>query len=174
MISSSLQAYHSNELRIQMYTSSGDTISLNFSNEQNLLMQQKSDNEERLTHFTFSSMQSFQFHVESNGIDAQDRKEIDALMSIAQPFIDNFMSELANMKRTTPLHSVTKTLDSLFSPIKGQSQTYQNYAKNEIVKAFDNAAFQIEAFETILQEAQTFLEEVLHIFNADNPSTIYA
>ncbi len=173
MISSSLQAYHSNELRIQMYTSSGDTISLNFSNEQSLLMQQSKSDNQNSKHFTFSSIQSFQFQVESNGIDAQDREEIDALMRIAQPYIDNFMNELANTKQTTPLHSVTQALDNLFSPLKIQSQNHQNYVKNEIVNAFDNAAFQIESFENILQEAQTFLEEVLHLFDTTQ-STLYA
>ncbi len=173
MISSSLQAYHSNELRIHMYTSSGDTISLNFSNEQSLSMQQSKSDNHSSSRFTFSSIQSFQFQVESNGIDAQDREEIDALMRIAQPFIDNFMNELADTKQTTPLHSVTQALDNLFSPLKTQSHNHQNYTKNEIVKAFDNAAFQIESFESILQEAQTFLEEVLHTFDAHTPS-IYA
>ncbi len=110
MISSSLQAYHSNELRIQMYTSSGDTISLDFSNEQNLLMQHNSGNKEHLSQFSFRSIQSFQFQIESNGIDAQDKKEIDALMTIAQPFIDNFMSELANAQQTTPRHTITQAL----------------------------------------------------------------
>ncbi|RUM63949.1 MAG: hypothetical protein DSZ03_04790 [Sulfurimonas sp.] len=174
MISSSLQAYHSNELRIQMFTSSGDdTISLNFFREQSLSLQYKSDTDKRLTNVSFSSMQSFQFHIESDGIDDQDKKEIEALMTLAQPFIDHFMNELSDAKQTTPLHSVTKALANLFSPLQDQSQNHQNYAKREIVKAFDTAAFQIESFENILQEAQRFLEEVLHIFDADTPS-LYA
>ncbi len=173
MISSSLQAYHSSALRIQMYTSSGDTISLDFSKEQRLSMQQERSEQGRNTRFSFSSMQSFQFHVESNGIDTQDRKEIDALISIAQPFIDTFMSELADAKQTTPLFSLTQTLDNLFSPVKTQSQNHQNYTKREIVNAFDTALSSIESFENILQEAQRFLEEVLQIFDTET-TLLYA
>ncbi len=174
MISSSLQAYHSNELRIQMYTSSGDAISLNFSNERSLSMQQSRSDNHNSNRFTFSSIQSFQFHVDSNGIDAQDKKEIDALMTLAQPFIDDFLNELADMKQTTPLKTVATALDPLFSPLQYKSLDHQNYAKNEIVNLFDTTLSQMESFDTLLHEAQQFLEEVLHLIDNRADNTIYA
>ncbi len=165
MISSSLEAYRSHDLNIQMRTSSGDTISLDFSNEQSLSMQQTKDGNRSSSSLSFSSMQSFQFQIESNGIDAQDKKEIDAFMKIAQPYIDNFMKELSDGNQTTPLNKITKALDDIFSPLKLKSQNHQNHAKNEIVKSFDKAASQIDQFDKILKESQKLLENILKSFD---------
>jgi pyrroloquinoline quinone (PQQ) biosynthesis protein C len=148
-----------------MRTSSGDVISLDFANEQTLSMKQTKSSKESSSSFSFTSMQSFQFEVQSNGIDAQDKKEIKAFMKIAQPFIDNFMEELSSNKQTTPLNQVTKALDEIFSPLKEKDQNTRHHAKNEIVKTFDKSASQIDQFENILKESQQLLENVLNAFN---------
>ncbi len=77
-----------------MRTSSGDIINMDFSNAQALSMEQSQQDSTKSSSFSFASMQSYRFHMESNGIDKQDKKEIEAFMEIAQPYIDNFMKEL--------------------------------------------------------------------------------
>ena len=165
MISSSVDAYRSHDLNIQMRTSSGDAISLDFSNKQELSTQQTKDANGSSSSFSFSSMQSYSFKVDSNGIDAQDKKEIQAFMKIAQPYIDNFMKELSGGEQSTPRGQITKALNEVLTPLKGKGQDHQNHVKNEIVKVFDKAASQIEQFDKIFEESQKLLENVLDMFD---------
>ena len=77
---SSLDAYRSHELNIQMKTSSGDTLSLNFENSQSLSLNKKTTDTTKEQSFSFSSLQAFSFNLDSNGISEQDQKEINAFM----------------------------------------------------------------------------------------------
>ena len=79
-------AYKAHDLNIAMRTSSGDVIKMDFSNEQSVSMRQEKNQNGTKESLTFSSMQSFQFSMESNGIDAQDQKEIDAYMKNCSAF----------------------------------------------------------------------------------------
>ncbi len=165
MISSSLDAYRSHDLNIQMRTSSGDTISLDFSNRQELSMKETKDAGQSSSSFSFASMQSYSFEVDSNGISKQDKKEIQEFMKIAQPYIDNFMKELSGGEQSTSRGQVTKALNEVLTPLKGRGHNHQNQVKNDIVKTFDSAASQIEQFDKILNESQKLLENVLKMFD---------
>ncbi|MEA3372231.1 MAG: hypothetical protein U9Q62_00945 [Campylobacterota bacterium] len=157
----SLEAYRSHDLSIQMRTSSGDTIDMAFSNTQELSMKQSQQNGTKSGTFSFASMQSYQFHMESNGIDEQDKKEIEAFMEIAQPFIDNFMKELESGEQHTPLNQIVKSVSDIFAPVGDKPINTQNYAKNGIVNLMDNALKQVEQHKTLLDESQKFLDKVL-------------
>ncbi len=165
MVNSSLDAYRTHDLNIQMQTSSGDKISLDFSNKQALSMQHSENAKGGSDALSFSSMQSYSFKVESNGITEQDEKEIEAFMQIAQPYIDNFMQELSDGDQSSPRGQIAKALDDIFEPLKLQDQNHQNYAKNEIVNLFDTAASQIEEFDKIFQESQKLLDNILKLFD---------
>ena len=114
MISSaSLDAYRSHELSIQMKTSSGDTLSLNFQNEQSLSLNETTTADSKEQAFSFSSMQAFSFKMESNGISEQDQQEINAFMKKAQPYIDKFMKELEDQNQTTPVNKIASDVTKL-------------------------------------------------------------
>ncbi len=165
MISSSLDAYRSHDLNIEMRTSSGDTISLDFSNKQELSMKETKDANGSSSSFSFASMQSYSFEVDSNGISKQDKKEIQEFMKIAQPYIDNFMKELSDGEQSTSRGQVTKALNEMLTPLKGRGNNHHNQVKNDIVKTFDNAASQIEQFDKIFNESQKLLENILKMFD---------
>ena len=114
MISStSLNAYRSHELSIDMKTSSGDTLSLNFENTQELSLDSRQSDASKESSFSFSSMQAFSFKLDSNGISEQDQKEIDTFMKKAQPYIDKFMKELEDQTQNSPINKVASDITNL-------------------------------------------------------------
>ena len=118
-----LDAYRSHDLNIAMRTSSGDVIRMDFANEQSASMSHSQNKNSSQTSMSFSSMQSFQFSIKSNGIDAQDQKEIDEFMKTAQPFIDNFLKELQDDAPGTPVTKLAHDIASLFEPAVNATKT---------------------------------------------------
>ncbi len=173
--SSALSAYKSHDLNIAMKTSSGDSITLDFSNKQALEASTQKSKGGTSSSLSFSSMQSFQFSVDSNGIDAQDKKEIEAFMKIAQPYINDFLSELANDAPHSPVTKTANEIVNAFLPMQQKDQNTKNYVKNNIVEMFDNSMKKLEipeksekqtSIEKIFEEAQKLLEETLKTFDA--------
>lgn len=169
-----LDAYRSHDLNIAMKTSSGDTITLDFSNSQALSMSASTTEKGSQSSLSFASQQSFKFAVDSNGINAQDKKEIDAFMKIAQPYIDNFLSQLQEDAPTSPVNKVARDVASAFSSLKGSDTNRENLAKNSIVSLFDDSMKKLSLpkeedtqtlQEKILQEAQKLLEKTLQAFD---------
>ena len=177
-----MDAYRSHELNISMKTSSGDLIKMDFANEQSSsLLASKSEDGSQLS-MSFSSMQSFQFSIESNGIDAQDQKEIDAFMKKAKPYIDKFLQELTQDAPNTPVTKIAHDIAAIFDPTKERSDDATNNIKTNIVKAFDNSLENFtmpkaespqEMIEKILKESQKLLEKTLKEFDEFNKN-IYA
>lgn len=166
MISSaSLDAYRSHELSIQMKTSSGDTLSLNFQNEQSLSLNEKTTADSKEQAFSFSSMQAFSFKIESNGISEQDQKEINAFMKKAQPYIDKFMKELEDQNQTTPVNKIASDVTKLIGNLKNSDENVKSHAKNGIVNLFDNAINSAKSNEKMIDEAQKLLKKVLDGFD---------
>ncbi len=187
----SLDAYRAHDLNIAMKTSSGDVIKMDFSNEQSLSMSSSKTEKNSSASLSFSSMASFNFSMDSNGIDEQDKKEIKAFMKVAQPFIDKFLKELDDGSQESPMSKIAKQVADVFQPIndKATNQTNKaneehpqknenihNFAKNSIVQMFDNAAKQIKSIDQIFADAQKLLEKTLHEFDKINKEdkSIYA
>jgi len=168
-----LNAYQSHDLNIAMKTSSGDIIKMDFANKQSASFSQQKDENGSSTTMSFSSMQSFQFSIESNGIDAQDQKEIDAFMKIAQPFIDDFLQELEDSAPKTPVTQLANKIAGIFNPDQDRSQNLNNQIKSNIVDMFDNSMNKLEFPTKIFDDAQKLLEKTLEAFDNFNKE-IYA
>lgn len=177
-----LDTYRSRDLNIAMKTSSGDVIKLDFANENSSSLRHSETNKGSQSSMSFSSMQSFSFSIESNGIDAQDQKEIDSFMKIAQPYIDDFLKELSADAPKTPVTKLAHEIAGLFDPNRPREEDVKNGVKTNIVKMFDNAiaAFEppklenpTEIMDKIFKETQKLLEKTLQEFDAFNKE-IYA
>lgn len=173
----SLDAYRAHDLNISMRTSSGDVIEMDFANHQSASMSHQQNANGSQTSMSFSSMQSFQFSVDSNGIDAQDQKEIDAFMKIAQPFIDDFLKELEEAAPKSPVSKLAHDIAGIFEPTKERSENANNNIKTNIVEMFDNAMKKLEQpekintqemIEKIFKETQKLLEKTLKEFENFN------
>ncbi len=168
-----LESYRSHTLNIAMQTSSGDKITLDFSNENAASLMHAEDSASSSSTLRFSSMQSFAFSMQSDGIDAQDQKEIDAFMEVAKPFIDNFLEELKADAPKTPMTKLAHDIASIFDPQRERSQESSENIKANIVKLFDNAITRFEppkvedvatTMERIFKETQNLLEKTLQNF----------
>lgn len=181
-----LDAYQSHDLNIAMKTSSGDVIKMDFSNEQAGSFSQTKNNNGTSTSASFSSMQSFQFSIESNGISEQDQKEIDGFMKIAQPFIDDFLKELQTDAPNSPVTKLAKQIANIFRPSQERTENETNQTKNALVQTFDNALqdfnpsppptsdiqmTQEDPLKKILEDLQKLLEKSLKEFDNFNKST---
>ncbi len=162
--SASLDAYRSHELSIQMKTSSGDTLSLDFENTQALSMRQQEKDGSKASSFSFSSMQAFSFRFESNGISEQDRAEIEAFMEKAQPYIDRFMKELEEQNPTSPINKIASSVTQMIGDLKNRDDNTKNFAKNKTVELFDKGAEKVNLTEKMIEEAQKLLQKVLDGF----------
>ncbi len=176
----SLDAYKSHDLNIAIKTSSGDVIKMDFSNKQAGSFSQTKSANGTSTNASFSSIQSFQFSIDSNGISEQDQKEIDNFMKKAQPFIDDFLKEFQSDAPKSPVTKMAKQIASLFEPNKGRDENGKNSIKTNIVKAFDNSLKNIQtkdetsnSLDTIFKDMQKLLEKTLKEFDNFNKN-IYA
>ena len=178
----SLNTYRAHDLNISMRTSSGDVIEMDFANHQSASLSHEQNADGSKTQMSFSSMQSFQFSVDSNGIDAQDKKEIDAFMKIAQPFIDDFLKELKDDAPKSPVSKIAHDIASIFEPNSERSENSKNNVKTNIVDMFDNAMKKLEMPEEsnrqdlinkMFKETQKLLEKTLKEFEDFNKN-IYA
>ena len=173
----SYDAYRAHDLNIAMRTSSGDEIKLDFANHQSTSFSQTKDENGSQTSLTFSSMQSFHFSIDSNGIDAQDKKEIEAFMKIAQPFIDEFLAEFESDVPGTPVTQMAKQITDIFGPMKEKDENTKNLVKTNLVDMFDNSFSKLEipesaSKETILskifEDSKKLLEKTLAEFDKLN------
>ena len=160
-----LDAYKIHDLNITMKTSSGDVINIDLSSKQALSVTHEADDQKSSELLSFSSEQNFNFSIKTNGIDAQDKKEIDGFMKVAQPYIDNFMQDLENKQPTAPMNQVAKQVTNIFSPIKTADKDTQNYTQKSIVDLFDNAAKNVKDIGTIFDDAKSLLTKILDDFN---------
>ncbi|AFV96887.1 MULTISPECIES: hypothetical protein [unclassified Sulfuricurvum] len=161
----SYDAYRSHELNIQMKTSSGDTLSLNFTNEQSLSLNEKTTDESKEQSFSFASMQAFSFNLDSNGISEQDQKEINAFMKKAQPYINKFMKELEKENQTSPINKVASDVTKLIGNLKNSDENVKNHAKKGVVDMFDNAVKETKTTEKMIEEAQKLMQKIIDGFD---------
>ena len=174
--------YKSHDLNIAMRTSSGDVIKMDFANEKSSSIKHSENENSSSTFMSFSSMQSFQFSVKSNGITTQDQKEIDEFMKTAKPFIDDFLKELSQDAPKTPVTQLAHKIASLFNPSKERDEESKNVIKTNIVKMFDKSLQELDlpkeisledTMKKILEDTQKLLEKTLKEFDEFNKS-IYA
>lgn len=177
-----LDAYRSHDLNVAMKTSSGDVITMDFANKQAGSFSQTKNENDTTMKASFSSMQSFQFSIDSNGITEQDQKEIDEFMKIAQPFIDDFLKELQTDAPNSPVTKLANKIATIFEPSKERDENAKNNVKSNIVKMFDNSVQNIKApqkednhnsVDQIFKDAQKLLEKTLKVFEDFNQN-IYA
>ena len=161
----SMDAYKSHDLNIMMKTSSGDVINLDLSNQESLSLSSKQNQNGSTTELSFSSLQSFKFSMQSNGIDEQDKKEIAGFMKLAQPYLDKFAKELEGQNNSSPRNQVAKKLSDIFQPMQNKDNNTKNFTKNSIVDMFDQSLKALNAPLKVFDQMQALLDKTLKQFD---------
>ena len=173
----SYDAYRAHDLNIAMRTSSGDEIKLDFANHKSTSLSHTEGNDGSSTTMKFSSMQSFRYSIDSNGIDAQDKKEIAAFMKEAQPLIDKFIAEFESDAPGTPVTQMAKQINDIFAPMKEKNDDTKNLVKTNLAEMFDRGINKLEIpdnsnkqdiMEKIFEDAKKLFEKTLSEFDKLN------
>jgi len=168
----SLESYRQQELKLEIQTSSGDKLELGINKETSTSYQNGPDGQT----FSSSTLQEMKFSYQGDGIDAQDQKEIDAIMKIAQPIIDEFMKSLAEGDNSTPLNQSAREVSNIFLPLKEDVQANPDKmasAKNALIDATDSILKTLEQNKEYSKQAQALLDQIFS--NIDNNNLeIYA
>jgi uncharacterized protein YicC (UPF0701 family) len=157
----SLLGTYRHNLDINIQTSSGDKINLSFNNQKSLDM--NLSNKDENNELGFSSLQSFSFSYDGDGIDEKDKKEIEAFMKTAQPSIDNFMKELKEEENnlSKPLNQQIKELTNVFEPVlEKEDPNLNTFLKKSIVDEFDKILSTFEKNDKVTNDTKKLLEKL--------------
>lgn len=161
MQSISTSQYSYNDFNFSMKTSSGDTIDLKMYDERLAeFSHQKNDTTETTT-LSLSHAYGYSFHYEGNGIDAQDKKEIEEAMKLIQPMMEDY---LKNVAENEPKNSdvINSAFDINRYLPKAKDNNTQNYLNDETLKTIDSALQNVEKHnEKILKEAKKLFDALL-------------
>lgn len=174
---SAMNAYYEHSLDISMRTSSGDTIDLNFLNQKSVQASHAQDAHSSSASLSFASLEQFSFDISTNGLSAQDKKEIAQFIEIATPYIDNFLSELSHGSEVSPINKIVEQLgvraDELLASSSAQTGVLsQSVAPSPAVNTIEspNEAEVQKDISTIYQERENSRKrEALEYAMAQNP-----
>ena len=153
--------YSYNDFNFSMKTSSGDTIDLKMYDERAVeFSHQKNDTTETTT-LSLSHSYGYNFRYEGNGIDEQDKKEIEEAMKLIQPMMEDY---LKNVAEGEPKNSdiINSAFDINSYLPKPKDNNTKNYLNDETLKTIDKVLEKVEnQNEKILKEAQKLFDALL-------------
>ncbi len=110
-------------------TSSGDKININLYKAKKREL--KTSDDGKAFSYSFASLERFQFKIEHNGLSEQDKKEINDMMKLIRPMIEEFYKEEASKTQED-------TTNFIADKLKQNDENKQNYAKKLLVDTFDD------------------------------------
>ncbi len=161
-----LGTYTNRDLSIEMRTSSGDVITFDMARSRSMEMSGYQNGGTSQSSYSLRSVQTFNFSVTTNGLDAQDRKELAEFMKIARPYIVEFMNGLERGNNSVPRNKTAQHVAEAFAPWRERDGDAPNHAKNGIVELFDNALAESRKVAKIFDDVTKLLERTLKYFDA--------
>lgn len=152
-------------LDFNIKTKSGDTISLSAYNKRSSSASlEQNDQETTLTLQKDISM-GYAFHYEGNGIDENDKKEIDEALKKMQPSINEFVKTLSDnskQEKNTPSSLIVSMSEFLSSMApKPKDVNTQNYEKNGVFDGFNKALKDLKPIQKALDDIGDLMLKVL-------------
>ena len=166
-MNSSLSSYSMRSLDFSFQTSSGDTISLNLYNKENLDYSKNSSSNGVSQELLLKRERGMTLHYEGNGLDEQDKKEITQALKEVEDLLSSFLSPKQMQEEREQTKTTQKILDIL-SPLKDpKNEEKSNYLKSSLTDTFEDIlkvnrqqenTFNIldNMFKSILEELEPF------------------
>ena len=152
MISSAYMQQNTSTFDFSMQTSSGDTIDLSAYSSSELSYKHHKEDGLEVTSLSLRESYGYSFSYEGNGIDAQDRKEIDAALKEIKPFL-NFLNPAENAKNSDKnISDLAMDINALLPKNKEPNAT--NYMKDSLLSMMDDMMQAFEANDEILDMAK--------------------
>lgn len=161
MVNLEASSYSYSDFNFSMKTSSGDTIDLMMYDETSSELSHQQRGNTITTALSLSHSYGYEFQYEGNGIDAQDKKEIDAAMKSIQPMIEEFMEKAKENSLSNP-EVVNKAFDINTYLPKTDDVDTKNYLNDKALKMIDKILERVEnQNEQILQNTQKLFDSLL-------------
>lgn len=148
-----------NSLNFSIKTNSGDEINLSmYDNKQTSL--KASDNENGLqAEFSLRHAYGYNFHYSGNGIDENDKKQIDEALKVLQPKIDEFMKNANNNDLPSPksLMNFSKQIKDELPTPKGED--HKQLIHEGLLNMLDKSLKDYNPNEQLLKITQNLYEK---------------
>ena len=162
MQSISENSYNYNDFNFSIQTSSGDTIDLKLYDKKSSEMsyEKNGDSAEMMLSLTHSYGYSFEY--QGDGIDAQDKKEIDEAMKTIKPMLEQYMQNVKESKDDFSMSEITnKAFDINQYLPKTEDLNTKNYLSDKTLKKIDKILEKAEnQNEKLLKHAQKLFDSL--------------
>ena len=155
--------YNYNDFNFSMQTSSGDKIDLKMYDEKSSEVTYKKDDNSTSVMLSLTHSYGYSFHYEGNGIDAQDKKEIDAAMKTIQPMLEQYMKNVKDSEENFSMAEITNRAFDINQYLpKTDNLDTKNYLSDKTLKTLDKILEKAEyQNEKMLKHAQKLFESLL-------------
>ena len=155
--------YSYNDFNFSMQTSSGDKIDLKMYDEKSSEVTYKKDDNSTSMMLSLTHSYGYSFHYEGNGIDAQDKKEIDAAMKTIQPMLEQYMKNVKDSEENFSMAEITNRAFDINQYLpKIDNLDTKNYLSDKTLKTLDKILEKAEyQNEKMLKHAQKLFESLL-------------
>ena len=161
----SIQAgtYDYNNFNFSMQTSSGDKIDLKMYDEKSSEMSYKKDGNSTEMMLSLTHSYGYSFSYEGDGIDAQDKKEIDQAMETIKPMLEKYMENVEDSEENFSMSEITNRAFDINQYLpKTDNLDTKNYLSDKTLKTIDKILEKAEhQNEKMLKHAQKLFDSLL-------------
>jgi hypothetical protein len=150
-----------NNFDFAMKTSSGDTLSLAMYDNKELSYQEQKKDGTHTRELSLSHAYGYKFSYEGDGIDAQDRKEIEAALEQLQPELEAFMEKVKESGIPSPRTIADEAFSLRQMLPTPRDENHKSFLQDSILKAFDKELLKFSPQEKVLETAQKLFERLL-------------
>jgi hypothetical protein len=146
-----------------MQTSSGDKIDLKMYDKKSSEVAFEKNGNSSSMMLSLTHSYGYSFHYEGNGIDAQDKKEIDAAMKTIEPTIEQYMENVKESEEDFSMSEITNRAFDINQYLpKTENLDTKNYLDDKTLKTIDKILEKAEhQNEKMLKHAQKLFESLL-------------
>ena len=155
--------YNYNDFNFSMQTSSGDKIDLKLYDEKSSELSFSKDGNSTSLTLSLTHSYGYSFRYEGDGIDAQDKKEIDQAMKTIQPMLEKYMQNVKDGEENFSMSEITNRAFDINSYLpKTQNQDTKNYLQNQTLKSIDKILEEVQyQNQKVLEHAQKLFESIM-------------
>ncbi len=168
MLNVNTSSYDYNNFSFSMNTSSGDKIDLKLYDEKSSKVAYEKNGNSTTLMMSLSHSYGYNFHYEGNGIDAQDKKEIQKAMETIKPMIEEYFENVNESEEDFSMTEITNRAFDInsylpkFDNDDNDIQDNKNYLNDRTLKTIDQILEKAEnQNEKILEHAKKLFDSLL-------------
>ncbi|WP_456452791.1 ATP/GTP-binding protein [Hydrogenimonas sp.] len=150
-----------NSFGFTLQTSSGDTIELSMYDNKSVSFSEQSGEGTRTTTMSLRHEFGYRFHYEGNGIDAQDKKEIEDAMKLVKPMFQKFLESVKKSDEMPGFKELTNVAQLLKSELpKPQTPDGLNMLKDKTVDTMDGVLALFKRNDKLIESAKALFDRL--------------